>query len=1239
MFNNQIFSNNLLEDESYDKLIDDVMKVDYKAFYRGTVVDNDDPMKMGRVRVRVPQIYGAEVQKDDSIYVPSYSIPWASSAIMTGAGNNTGAYLIPNIGDTVLITFEGGDPNLPLYFGGLLTRDGKDKFIGTKDANNDMLYAVNSDDFNTDITNGSQRVIYKSLKGATIIIDDKDEDESIKIIDQLGQFISLENVSNEALGRDRLGGVESKARSGRIVIKDAYEDSVDLHNGEIHIKTPRIVIETDEIKQIGYDDSYPEEVDYAERILGDEEEEPVENVTWYFNILGIGDNQGHIYVYDDDTYYDTPVSITRPDGTMVDVDFSCSGYQTLSTNITFDKEAEPKETIVTLEPIPVEYGDIIINNDTDLPILVGIIYDVDNNYQELTEFNNISALYPNESVTHNTVYDVDRVFSISVVRYDLYAKYNYFISFDDDSTTKTIYASDILANGCYYSNARVITYDPEVEGESSHYNSLIDYGKMELINNATGETYYNILRSERAGYNNYDYACFSFGSVFTFFWNYDTITRDPEREDFIDYVGFYPMTYATRGINIDLSSDTPFKMMVPIKNGIYTCNLISSDGTINNQSTLYVFGPNDNASSYKSDWNIYASKSATYFMPISRDVNTLSTIYNKQIFVPGTYQYTGESPVIIQNGYYNYDRLGYGISFGNIRPLQSSTDYARCITIYAGVLGPSGELDENFRCMYAGNWFSPLTTSASPQATSRFFKPRGVLVTEEIERQLTFFYTYETYQPPQQRSVEFVNDLVDLGVSFGVNFHDFTDDTDFDCTEFESNIKLAPSETYTVTVDNDSGFNSDYFMVTMLGSDYVGKYNNLISWSGTNMTLYASDFLNGNISYGQQYLNANIELVLMSDEEKSQLIKETTILTITNQETGEVFKQCCNSDGDYAPSTIRPTVRFMNTGTSYSSYYNVVYNWGFKPYVSANFGSNDNPNCYVCLPQGHYTYSLSCPSVPTMTHTGSFVLLGQAGTYSYTQNEYISSKIGTHRSELVISQNPMALQNYNYGNDSIQLYVNGSTENLEINHSRSVPCGYVKAFLSFESLLTQNPDYTNYKPACRGLASDGWFASGNNYKSVYNALSQVDLSPKQCSFFIDWYELNASTATQITDTVTVDITDTAEQDIGNGAGVLVEMSNSGNYSFVRKIKLKNNTTNKALVYSIVAKYKNNTVVTCTSEFSIGSYKTFRFTRVVFPGETMELSNSGGSSGFSFDSSDVDLVLEISGTRYSLGGNS
>ena len=267
MFNGSMFVSNQEQDEGLNAFINTISKIDYTAFYRGTVVDNYDPEGLGRIRVRVPQIYGSEENRDSIVYTPTYAIPLATPAVMVGAGNNTGSYLIPNIGDIVFITFENGDSKLPMYFGGILTKDGVDKFIGTGNANDGNLYQATANDFNTDITNQAQRVIYKSLKGATIIIDDSDTNESIKILDQLGQSITLENNSSNILGRDRAEN-NSSVLSGRVMIKDSYGDIVSMQGGEIYIKAKKLSLEVDELNRKGDEDSYPDENSMADDILG-----------------------------------------------------------------------------------------------------------------------------------------------------------------------------------------------------------------------------------------------------------------------------------------------------------------------------------------------------------------------------------------------------------------------------------------------------------------------------------------------------------------------------------------------------------------------------------------------------------------------------------------------------------------------------------------------------------------------------------------------------------------------------------------------------------------------------------------------------------------------------------------------------------------------------------------------------------------------------------------------------------
>ena len=183
MFGVNINNDTIIPDEDLDKFIDS-LKIDYNHFYRGIVVDNNDPQGKGRVKVRIPQIYG--VSTDDVSFVATPNIPWATCAVLP-AGNDSGSFLPPNIGDTVFITFEGGQPNYPIYFGGIYTirrEDDKDveKAVGSYNIFKNQYVAVDKDDLPQEVKSGTERVLYKSLKGATIYIDDRDGGECIKII-------------------------------------------------------------------------------------------------------------------------------------------------------------------------------------------------------------------------------------------------------------------------------------------------------------------------------------------------------------------------------------------------------------------------------------------------------------------------------------------------------------------------------------------------------------------------------------------------------------------------------------------------------------------------------------------------------------------------------------------------------------------------------------------------------------------------------------------------------------------------------------------------------------------------------------------------------------------------------------------------------------------------------------------------------------------------------------------------
>jgi hypothetical protein len=80
------------------------MSAPFYGKYRGVVTDNQDPLFIGRVRAKVPDVLG-ETESG-----------WAM-ACTPFAGNGSGFFAIPDVGVGVWIEFEHGDPEYPIWTG------------------------------------------------------------------------------------------------------------------------------------------------------------------------------------------------------------------------------------------------------------------------------------------------------------------------------------------------------------------------------------------------------------------------------------------------------------------------------------------------------------------------------------------------------------------------------------------------------------------------------------------------------------------------------------------------------------------------------------------------------------------------------------------------------------------------------------------------------------------------------------------------------------------------------------------------------------------------------------------------------------------------------------------------------------------------------------------------------------------------------------------------------------------
>lgn len=81
----------------------------FYGIYVAIVEDVADPNNMGRIRVQVPALGQRRAPAD----------LWARPAVF-GGSEGTGVFFTPNVADVVWVSFEAGNPDKPVYFGGFM---------------------------------------------------------------------------------------------------------------------------------------------------------------------------------------------------------------------------------------------------------------------------------------------------------------------------------------------------------------------------------------------------------------------------------------------------------------------------------------------------------------------------------------------------------------------------------------------------------------------------------------------------------------------------------------------------------------------------------------------------------------------------------------------------------------------------------------------------------------------------------------------------------------------------------------------------------------------------------------------------------------------------------------------------------------------------------------------------------------------------------------------------------------
>jgi uncharacterized protein involved in type VI secretion and phage assembly len=151
----------------------------------GVVTNNQDPDKLGRVRVRFPWLD----DEDES--------NWARIATAM-AGNNRGTFFLPEVDDEVLVAFEHGNVAKPYVIGALwngVDAPVRDNADGKN--NQRVIRSRAGHEFILNDESGKEQVEIKTKAGHQFLLDDTSGSEKIAIVDKSGSNkIEIDTAKN-----------------------------------------------------------------------------------------------------------------------------------------------------------------------------------------------------------------------------------------------------------------------------------------------------------------------------------------------------------------------------------------------------------------------------------------------------------------------------------------------------------------------------------------------------------------------------------------------------------------------------------------------------------------------------------------------------------------------------------------------------------------------------------------------------------------------------------------------------------------------------------------------------------------------------------------------------------------------------------------------------------------------------------------------------------------------------------
>lgn len=210
---------------SLDKVLTHIVqKIEGRFYgkYRGLVVDNADPEKLGRLKVQVPSVLGNSVVSG-----------WALPCVPYGGDADQGFLFIPEVGAGVWVEFEEGDLEFPIWVGAFWSKpNGESELPKPNKPDGSKESAVQDP-----VT----RKIIKTKAGHTIQMEDNNDGDK-------AQVIIVEGIKGHVILLDKEGITIVDANKNKIKMDDKGIVCTDKNSNEVLMDNSGVTVKGSKIK-------------------------------------------------------------------------------------------------------------------------------------------------------------------------------------------------------------------------------------------------------------------------------------------------------------------------------------------------------------------------------------------------------------------------------------------------------------------------------------------------------------------------------------------------------------------------------------------------------------------------------------------------------------------------------------------------------------------------------------------------------------------------------------------------------------------------------------------------------------------------------------------------------------------------------------------------------------------------------------------------------------------------------